>query len=493
MRLVTKTLIWGVTVRRGPWQFAWVLLVALAGCQNDPREKEPTAALPEQVSRPVRVIVVDDPPFAATLKRQWSARIQNELELLEMGVTELNDLERLGADIILYPSACLGTLAHGGLIAPPLQDVWNAPSYARQNVFMLQRNVEVSWGEQLYAFSFGSPQLVLMYRADVFAEQKLQPPRSWKEYARLARQLTRDQLGDLAPGEQQEWTPLCEPLAPGWAAKTLLARAASYASHPSQFSVLFDYATMEPLVNGPPFVRALEELVAASKLGPTEADHVTPETARQRLYEGATAMALSWPTRATTDAGPLALGDGVEIGFAELPGSQEAYNFGDREWTEHDQEQPVHVPLIAVSGKLGSVARNARRPREAAEILALLTGRDWSELLSPASRQTTLFRDSHVLNPSLWTDSALPPETSEAYAELVASTQSRPLYVFAPRLPGWQRYLDALDEAVTAAVKGEVSPADALASTAQQWAAITAELGKESQRKAYTRSLGLEP
>ena len=64
------------------------------------------------------------------------------------------------------------------------------------------------------------------------------------------------------------WCGTIEPLAPGWAGLVLLARAAPYAKHRDNYSALFDIETMEPLVAGPPFVQALEELVAAAKLGP---------------------------------------------------------------------------------------------------------------------------------------------------------------------------------------------------------------------------------
>ena len=53
--------------------------------------------------------------------------------------------------------------------------------------------------------------------------------------------------------------------------------------------------------------------------------------------------------------------------------------------------------------------------------------------------------------------------------------------------------MESLDRAVQAACNGEQSAAEALAQTAADWAAITKELGVDSQRVAYTHSLGLEP
>ena len=52
----------------------------------------------------------------------------------------------------------------------------------------------------------------------------------------------------------------------GW--HVLLARAACYAAHRDNYSTLFNIATMQPLIDGPPFVQALEELVAVA--GPSD-------------------------------------------------------------------------------------------------------------------------------------------------------------------------------------------------------------------------------
>ncbi len=471
---------------------AGLMIMALAGCNGDAKPAgEPSET--QSPARPVRVIVVGDATFADVLQRQWSARTESELELRQMSIEQLEEVKQLSADIIIYPAACLGTLAHRKLIAPPSTSAAESSEQVQTDVFDLQQNAEVRWGDQTYAFSFGSPQLVLMYRADLFAKQGLEPPETWEQYQLLVEQLDRTALGDSAPPEGQPWTPICEPLASGWAGNTLLARAASYASHPSQFSVLFDYATMEPLIAGPPFVRALEELVTAAKSNPADSDQLTPETARRRILAGETAMAFSWPSHTTADGEPLKIATGVEISFAELPGATTAYHFGEQQWTPHADAAPARVPLIGVAGLLGSVTANARRARDAAEVLALLTSQEWSVRLSPSSTATTMFRHSHLTAPQLWTDHVLPPEASTSYAEVVAITQTRPLHLTSLRIPGWQRYQQALDQAVVAACSGDKSPQDALNETASAWSALTAEIGLDSQRAAYTRCLGLEP
>jgi multiple sugar transport system substrate-binding protein len=65
--------------------------------------------------------------------------------------------------------------------------------------------------------------------------------------------------------------------------------------------------------------------------------------------------------------------------------------------------------------------------------------------------------------------------------------------MFSPRLPGREEYLTALDQAVHHAIRGDQTPQQALTNAANEWEKITGRLGIEPQRKAYVRSLGLEP
>ena len=61
-----------------------------------------------------------------------------------------------------------------------------------------------------------------------------------------------------------------------------------------------------------------------------------------------------------------------------------------------------------------------------------------------------------------------------------------------PRIPGGDRYLEALAIAVRRAVAGELSCEAALADASAQWTSITAELGVPQQAAAYRRQLDLE-
>ena len=59
-----------------------------------------------------------------------------------------------------------------------------ASNYDWNDVFGLIRRQEARWGENLYGVSFGSPQLVLVYRKDLFQQWELSVPTTWEEYGR---------------------------------------------------------------------------------------------------------------------------------------------------------------------------------------------------------------------------------------------------------------------------------------------------------------------
>ena len=60
-----------------------------------------------------------------------------------------------------------------------------------------------------------------------------------------------------------------------------------------------------------------------------------------------------------------------------------------------------------------------------------------------------------------------------------------------PRIPGVDQYMAALDVAVRSALQNSVTPSEALVEAARQWEKITDSLGRDSQREAYLKHLGI--
>lgn len=452
--------------------------------------------------------MVDDVRLADAIDREWRARAEGKLEVRQMATTDILDRggRPLAADAIIYPTGLIGELATRDVIVPIADNVVNdrnagsentsRPRLAMRDIFELIRQQDIVWGEQVFAVPLGSPTFVLFYRRDLFDSLGEVPPTSWSEYQRLALRLSvRDNLGESVPSEDMPWYGVIEPLGPGWAGQMLLARSGGYARHRNYMSTLFDLFTMEPLIANPPFVRALEELVAAAKLGPAESVEYSPADVRRELLAGHCAMALTWPGLAKDDSADVKpeAREPFRIGVAELPASSEVYEPSDAEWQKREAPEAGHVTLTGIAGRLGSVTKSSRRPQAALDLLLRLSGTDWSIAISPQSPATTLYRTSQMQSAGSWIDEDFEPAMARDYAEVVRQAHRRPLWLCSLRIPGRARYMAALDEAVLQAIQGDQTPEECLEAAAERWRTITDELGVKSQKAAYWRSLGMEP
>lgn len=488
----------GPPIVRGRFWPLWLLLSwLLVGCKGDKQAPSgpSSAALPEIQ---VHLLVVDDPDMAAAIEQlrgDWKARTGAVVSIAELSASDLVLAGSLAEpiDAIIYPSGQLGLLLQRKWIAPLPADYATNPALAWSDTFELLQLAETKWGQAAYAIPFGSPVLTCYYRADLLERFHKRPPQTWSDYHELAAFFNRrENLGDAAPGADTEWFGTVEPLARGWSGRVLLARAAAYAKHRDHYSALFQIDTMQPLVGGPPFVRALEELVADARLGRPNSLELDLAGARREFLAGHAALALSYPSHAgrlksPPEDAPLA------IGFVELPGSSKVYNFASAKWETRGAEESTRVSLLCLAGRLGSVAEQAAHPDNAFQLLAWLSGQEWGSKISGASPATTLYRRSQIRAPQPWLDPLTDAQAAQQYAHSVHDALSRPGYLFALRIPRQERYLAALDAAVAQAVGGQKSPAEALEGAAAEWSAITTELGLEAQRKAYRQSLGLEP
>ncbi|MGO9111058.1 MAG: ABC transporter substrate-binding protein [Thermoguttaceae bacterium] len=475
-----------------------VVFFFLAGCTPKDSVPQGEAAKP-LAGLKLRLVVVDDPVIATAvrgLKDEWNAQTGSDVEVIETTEQQITEKKTAAAkplpgDAVICPAHLLGPLAEAKRLAPLPRKISRGPQGPWSQTFELLRNQDAVWGNEVYGVPLGSPVFCCYYRADLLEQLHRKPPQTWKEYEELAR-LFREQ--GLKSGGVKYGT--VEPLARGWAGLVLLARAAAYAKLRDNYTTLFDEKTLEPAIAGPPFVRALEELVAAAKLGPAEPLDFDPAAARAELWKGSTAMAITWPTGARTlTAGPsLAKGEGRNplVGFAELPGATEIYQPSSSSWEPRSDDDGQHVPLLGVTGRMGVVHVESEHSDAAFELLLWLTDSRWGSQVFAASPATTLFRRSQVVSPKAWVENSVSPTAARQYAEQTAETLSRQQFLASLRLPGRADYLAALDEAARAAVRGEQKPAGALKAAADTWREINQRLGVERQRAAYMHSLGLQ-
>jgi multiple sugar transport system substrate-binding protein len=473
------------------------LCLLAVGCQ---RKSQPASSPKSEQSEvaaitPLRLIVVDDSILATAIQREWAAQGRESLDVEVIDPTADLAMRGQSADILIFPPCQLGDLVEANVIRPlPKELAPGANSsgtepddYRWGDIFPVTRREELRWGALIYGVPFGSPQLVLQIRRDQFPESTFQTPQTWQEYSTLLTQRKASIAGD-GKSELLFEAVAAEPLGTGWAARMLLVRSAAYVRHRSQYSALFQFATMEPLINQPPFVRALQDLLDVSDCFPADILELTPQDVSQRLRTGKVTVAISWPS-ASRDAEREAAGP-ESILLAELPGSTEVYHLPSGQWQTRSSEESPHVPTLAVDGRMGSVTTASRQVARASELLLWLTAPEQSVRVASGSPHTTLFRRSQLAQPELWFDSAWAGVASE-YAEILETTQQRSTWLMTPRIPAQSDYLETLDRAVRRAMQERADPQQVLNEVATAWSEITRQHDPKRQRQAYLKSLGL--
>lgn len=480
-----------------------IALTVVCGCGvgNEPAAKKVAEQAPKAPEQ-LRLAVVDDSAMAKSIARlqgEWKAQTGITLEIAELSAEEISSARKIAADAVIYPAAMMGALAERELIRP-ISPAWlSGDPLEAADLLQSPDALEFTWDGKAYGVPLGSPLFVLLYRSDLFAQYWQKPPRTWEDYQKVteffqsAAQVLKRPY-EKTPGKEkvilnEPWSATAEPLAAGWAGRVLLARAAAYARHRDYFSVLFDRETMEPLIAGPAFVRALTELVAAAKNGPKDLEKETPADAVRMLLGGHVAMAIAWPSAAIELSKSADAADKVQVSVAKLPGSSEAYNPRHSAWEPRRNDEEVSIPLHAISGRVGSVVRGTDSGEAAFKLLTWLASKRWSSEVSPASTATTMFRQSQLDDSQPWIGTELSTEAGRNYGEVLSNSLRQRESVMALRISGEMEYMAALDEAVQAAVAGKQSPQQALDQAAAKWKEITAGRGVEQQREEYRRSL----
>jgi multiple sugar transport system substrate-binding protein len=472
---------------------AAVLSLCVAGCSTSTSNSSDAAKKLPLSGITLKIAVAGDPEMGAAIGRlqgEWNLQTGGEFQVLEIAEKDLGEWvsRDFPADAVICDPRFISIFGEQEKIASVPAWLQNSAEWA--DVFDLLRNQGVGWGGRAMAVPFGSPVFVVYYRADLVEKLNRRLPQTWGEYQELARLLA----SMKQPNPESPWSGTAEPLGPGWAGLTLLARAAPYAKHRDNYSTLFNIKTMEPLLTGPPMVRALEELAAAAKLGPPEALESDPAGVRAAFWQGRCGMAITWPTASDRNAGERAAAAGqpqVAVGFFDLPGSKKVYNINNQEWETRLDDEDTRVPLLNLRGRVGMVGKECGQQEAAFKLLAWLSGEQNSRQISAASPAATLYRHSQLKQPMVWVEKPVSPAAAAKYADLTSKT-FRDEQWLGCNIPGREEYLAALDEAVRSVVRQGVSPADALEKAAASWREITEKRGVERQRSAYLHSLGLE-
>jgi ABC-type glycerol-3-phosphate transport system substrate-binding protein len=415
-----------------------VLICAIScGCRDtaEPVVEKAASAKPRAAVR-LSVLVVDDPELAKgvrLLAGEWSERSGGELSVTEMPLEELLATEKLAADVVIYPSRHLGTLAMRGWLRPVRKSVLDDSALAWGDFLTTVRDQSVRYGGEVYALPLGEMPLVLAWSRGI--PKKL--PTTWEQFGAAGIGLHRS---DGAP------FPLT---------REFIARAVTVTSPADRATLFFDPQTMAARLTTPQLVRALEWLVDAAKKS-----------------DGRLAS-VSLPR----EAGNAAL--------IPLLAAEEVYTASLDRWEKTvDGSSPC---ILGFAGRVASVTTVTRNAASAFKLLPWLVSGSAGGQLSQRSKATLWFRASQVAQADKW----LSGKSDDNRARWLTEMLSRGDAYLLPRIPGIDRYLAELEVALEKAVSGDQSAKQALATAQDRWFILTDQLGREQQRTAFNRHLGL--
>lgn len=262
-----------------------------------------------------------------------------------------------------------------------------------------------------------------------------------------------------------------------------IKRAAPYAKHPQvKGGFYFELETMEPLINTPGFVEALDDFVAARDLYPPGGRDQTLSQVNQTFGNGDALFSDSWDAafvQAMEPGNPLR----NKVGIALSPGARRVWNRRSGQWDSFPEVN--YAPYVAY-GSTAAVARSSAHPQAAFDFLGYFA--------NPQNHAADLLVGRFGINPfrrsdldrAFWVKQAGWDEAvAESYAqmlELMDRSQNRILDL---RIHRGQDYVHALSVGVYRALTGREAPQSALDTVAVRWRNLNARVGIPRQRDAY--------
>ena len=438
------------------------------------------------------VVVVGDAGHNLKPYEFWAddfAQMGIKIEITEVPFADVYQVEKTefvagtGAfDVVTFYPAYIGDFASNGYLLPLDEFMAREPAAVwdphMEDVLLPFTELYNRFGGQTYALTIDGDVLVLMYRQDLFENadeqaafqatygRELRPPETWDEWLEVAEFFTRPAGATLA-GEvlDQDFYGLAEFGRRSFSWAWFMNRAASA-------GVMYFDENMNPLINSPESVAALQNMVDSLKYAPPDVLNFGYDELRDVFIQGRAAMVVQWtdvPKKAADPAQSKIVG---KVGVGRVPGTL----VGDT---------VTHRSLMPV-GRVVAVAADSRVP-EAAYCVAkhVAYNRSLENVTTPLTGLDP-YRISHLENVDAYVP-LMGQENAEAYlAGLKQALQDGYPEIF---IPGSAQYTDALDLHVNKALAGEETPQQALDAVATEWNSITDRLGRDNQIAVWQQAL----
>ncbi len=436
-----------------------------------------------------------------------------DVEVVEVPYGEM--FEKISTDIItganrfdlfLGPGDFIGTLASQGWIMN-LDEFMTTYPFLEDYLPWIREKV-MKWAGSYYALDFDGDAHTIFYRKDIWTNPEYR--QKFKEeygYEMPSPPKTIDELIDVAcffngwdwdgDGEINYGIGLSAKRG-AQSAWTIIDFAAQYAvkpGPPSKYTgvLYFDPETMEPLVNTPGWIEGFKKFKEILECGPPGITDFDVSDVRARFMAGELAIGLDW-----TDSGPLSIAPDSKVkgkvAWAKIPGAPKYWDREKGEWVEEYNQ----IGILNFGGWVWYVMKSVEeKPYKDLVFIFLIfmTTPDKAAEMAVAHGETgvNIFRFSHLYEkvPDYWIEQGWDPESAANYSAVINELYNSPYVLTDIRIPGFERYWDALDLATANVATGVWTPEQAAEELYKAWKQITEELGVEEQLKWYRQDLGL--
>ncbi len=486
-----------------------LLLAALLCCLGCEDSEKPEETLRPFAGETITVSFPADLGFEREWElalAEWKERTGADVELRprQINYGDQSLLDAYGGsvaeagDLILFPVTGTAQLGEARFFPVIPEDRLGSAGLNWQDLFKsLRESVGSRYGGPTEV-PISCPVLTCYYREDLLNAAKLSPPQTWEEYQKLVETV------DVWAGG----LPVVEPWGGEFRATMFLARAVSYVKHPNEYSTFFDIRSGNPLVDQPGYQRALADAMKAVKAMPEAVLTYDTVDCRQEFFAGRAAMAITFETGVGNpipalvpcrEHNPDALlveerPEGMQIGFAQLPGSSEVYHHTNNEWVAGNRNGVNRVALAGFGGLSAAVSARSSEVKTSAawNLFEFLTDNEqFAQTFPPRTR--TLCRTSEMSFPEVWLPTDITAAEGGSYLGEVSRTLDNGAIVVELPVVKRELFRGALSEVLGELFVNQVTQEDALRLVAERWRKISQEVGVEKVRDSYRSSLGLRP
>jgi multiple sugar transport system substrate-binding protein len=367
-------------------------------------------------------------------------------------------------DLVILQTSWMGDLYNAGYLTPLTE--WTS-KYDPDLDDMIAPFSQVwsRYAGEVYGLPTDGDTWILYYRKDLFEDPKeqeaykatygaeLAPPKTWDEFNQIAEFFTRPEQNLYGA---TEWR--VKGVTYWWFFQRLASLGGTYFKE-----------GMQPAINGPEGVQALEDLKAMN-------GHMSPDVLSwgyvetlKAFTEGQAAMLITWPAAGKNMVDAEQSKVVGKVGFTTVPGYLVA-----------GQPNPK---TMTVPGYSLVVNSNTKHTKEAAYLVA-----QW--LVSPEQLKRAnmnLSGNTDVLRESIFAD----PQMRDIFpgaAEYLDAQKANIAQGFPePIIPGYDEYMQALEIEISRFMTGELDSAqEALDNAAAGWEQITDKYGRDKQAELYT-------